>query len=652
MKISQVMPFAKNATLYNSSDTSNNNIKNSSVTKTMNRLSNVDTLGRSLVSFKSTNNMDLSTMSVSELQDLKKLYQSNQAQIDTAKKDAQANLDKIKAWNEDYEYKKQHNDAEAEINSNYKVRFWHPYKIKAIREKHYNKFYDKRSEIWSLESRKALDEQIVNSSPLNKTQIETLIKNIDAMIIQKQKLDEQQTRLDGIDDVNAAIGAMFNKEDGLNDRIAGYDYEKDQITKLFVEPMFESKRNHKVRVPSAVLLHGATGTGKTTFLNGIGTQCEDFVKVVDLSIDVDGDDFEEEIKRQLRSARERYFELDENQKPKQTRTILLINEAEKFLSMTPEEGRKLLGENILDSVDIELMENYGHNSDYINKFKTLLDTCSEVPKDMEDKNRGPLTIFMTSNYPHLIHPDLLSRDGKLPFIAINPARNENLEAVVKHYIKKASNLVEKIKEIENPGDVKSLIGISRKAKEKIKELIEKGEINKLSIDYEHIPYDKLPEKFNPSMKLGAFSNDRYRKIAEDAINLYLEDPTSSFYNQFTRLLLKENAEKKLPNGAVIPSGRDINPNRYKKFVTIYDLLAPAEPNEKEILIEQEKLGSLDEKAQARLNHIRLVEEFELKNLEEKEEQGILSDEEKIRLDELKFSSFEKPKDTAIEDDEE
>ena len=52
------------------------------------------------------------------------------------------------------------------------------------------------------------------------------------------------------------------------------------------------------------------------------------------------------------------------------------------------------------------------------------------------------------------------------------------------------------------------------------------------------------------------------------------------------------------------------------------------------------MGLLDEKAQKRLDYIRIREFSELKNLQEKEQNGNLTDEEKIRLTQLQDQSVD------------
>ena len=611
-------------------------------------LSNFNSIGRSLISFGSIgNNGNLEALTDQQLEDLKRIYRSNQADMDSKKRDAQSKLDEISNWDWFDEYFKQQQDAEDEIKSR-GIGKLHPFKRKEIREKHYDDFKRRDAYIDSLKANRSAYEIIINMTPTNKSQIDALVAQIDAMLAQRKQIEAQRIRLEGIDGVQKTINAMFNKQGNLDDRIAGYEYEKSEIKKMFIDPLVNSKRDPSVKVPAAVLLHGATGTGKTTFLNGIGVQCSDVAKVVDLSQDVEAEDFLDEVDRQMRDARTRYFEKDENGNEKRTRTIFLINEAERFLSMTPEEAKILYGDNVFDAMDMEYMERYGQSAEYINQFKSLLDTCSEAPSHPDDTAKGALTIFITSNYPHLIHPDLLSRDGKMPFLAINPAKNKNIEEVIKHYFKKASELTEKIKQMEDPEDIKHVSGLTQKAKDNIRKMIQVGTIGTLEVDWENIPYDKFAQEFNPSMKKGAFSNDSYRKIADKSINMYFEDPSHNFEYYFISNLDREDGEKRLPNGTIIPSGRDINPQRYKKFVSIYNMLAPSEPNEKKSLLRMERMGMLDEKAQKRLDYIRIREASELKNLQEKEQNGSLTDEEKIRLVQLQDQSV----DMLDEDEEE
>ena len=598
------------------------------------QLSNFNSVGYSMISFKadvSNTSINLTNSTIDQLKELKNFYIKNKDDIAKMKKDAQDKLNEIDNWDYDNEKKKSDSAAKAEIGN---MSTWlHPFKAKRIRAKHEQIFNDKLDHIRHLRANKDTLKTVVKSTTLNSEQVNSLIKEIDEMI--KQKI-----RQESIDGVQKAINAMHNKIGGLDDRIAGYEYEKDQIKKMYVEPLIKSMEKSgdvadSIYIPPAILLHGATGTGKSEIINAIGAQFSDMAKVENMSNDIHAENFLKELEKHKHEARKKYLEKDSDGNIKKTRTILLINEAEKYLSMTPTEAKLLYGEGVFDESDFELMENYSNEPKYINEFKSLLDSCSEAPRDINDKSRAATTFFITTNYPHIIHPDLLSRNGKMPYIAINPASDLNIEAVLKHYFKRSHDVIERLKVTKDPKGIDELEDISFKAKTLLKNYIINGKIDDLSIDYENIPYDIFAKEFNPSFKKGAFSNDRYKKIVKDSLDMYLDNPSHTFEYYFSKNILREDAPKRLPNGVIIPSGRDINPERYKKFVTIYNMLAPAEVEEKEMLLKMEKMGTIDKKAQQRLNYIRMKESSELKNLEEKEIQGILREEEKLRLEELR-----------------
>lgn len=74
----------------------------------------------------------------------------------------------------------------------------------------------------------------------------------------------------------------------------------------------------------------------------------------------------------------------------------------------------------------------------IQYLKSLLDRISEVP-DMQNNTKSASTLFITTNYPHLIDQDLMKRKGKFMPIAVRPAADANLLAVIQHYFKTEFN---------------------------------------------------------------------------------------------------------------------------------------------------------------------------------------------------------------------
>jgi|GEM_PF-2027091 len=629
------------------------NQKQSNVSKPLQKqensteLTNFNTLGRSLVSFKGQTNvqdaLDLESKSIAELEDLKQFYQANQEEIDKRKKEAQERLDKIAAWDYWKEYEKQKIDAEDEITRKGLSRFWNPFKCSEIKEKHYLTFTEKDRAIDKLKERKAIDEEIINSTPLNDTQAKMVVGLIDNQIKLKKADEEKEVRLNGLKGVQDAIDAMSNAKGGLNDRIAGYEYEKAEIRRVFTGALAESKKNPEIEVPAAIMLHGASGTGKTTIIRAIGREAftAGQAKVVELTSNIKGDKFLPEIRNELDKAKERYFEEDENGKPKRTRTVLLINEVESFLGMTLEQAKKTYG-NLIDEVDEERIAECKHDFETIREFKSLLDSCAMIPESSNDKSdHSATTIFITTNYPHLIDRDILRKIDHI--IAVNPAKNKNLESVIRHYFEKSSKVIEEIKKAaSNPDfrakDLRYLKDrLSQESIDIIIKMVEEGTINKLDIPYENMPYDKMAKDYNPTPSKGAFDNKQIKDIGDLALNQYIQNPDRPYYGHFYSLLYNEP--------------RKIDSARYQHFIDIYNTLAPLNKREgdnmkilaareKDLLLKMANTGIIGDSDRKRLDYILANEAEELRYLESREKENTVTEAEKMRLEELRKPNFE------------
>lgn len=552
--------------------------------------------GRSLISFKGTIDID-------SLEEKKKKIQEK-------RDDAQAKLNKANNWLSYFEKEKAENEAEEEIKK--QGLSWYNWSKKSdIRDRYLNRYYEKNAEIQRIESKRFEYQEIIDACNL------ALAEKSDEITIGKIYNESNAAQ--------NAINNMLNGEAGLNNRIAGYGTEKSKITRILIDPVQKSKNNPKVKVPSAIMLYGATGTGKTTFLEAVKDEAVD-VRIDDMTEELNSSKLKRDFQRKLETARQKYLETykDENgeEHQKRTRTLLLINEAEKILAMTPEYAKEHLDKALTDS-DYALLESYKKDTnlnDNVNFFKRFLDHCSKVPGDKNDKDRGALTVFITTNYPHLIHPDLLTRDGKLTNIAINPANGANIEAVVKHYAKLNEEALEAAKNISDDTGIDMLSGLSEKAKEKLKEYRKNGRLDELQINAESIPYEKITMMCKPTDKMGAYSNDGYRKISEDTFLNYLENPETPYYTHLIKTLMRAK--------------RDIDPVRFIEFKRIDRMLSPIELNEREELINLEKSEALDEKYKGRLEYIRLIEQSEIANLTAKQQLGQISEDEIKRLKEI------------------
>ena len=354
------------------------------------------------------------------------------------------------------------------------------------------------------------------------------------------------------------VNQTVNQHGSINERIAGYIDVKEQIKKDFVAPLLASKDNQNVSLPNAVVLYGATGVGKTEMLKGVEEECKAVAEIVHVPMDTSLDDFRKEMDKLLEQAKNRF---DKTKK----RTILLIDEAEKYMCMSELKANRLATE--FEADDFEILNKYGNNDkDNVDYLKSLLDWISEVPKEGEtNKSKSATTLFITTNYPHLIDQDLMRRKGKFTPIAVHPAKDFNLEAVIKHYFKQNSDLLEQIKMLA-PNDnfteiLNGQVKFSEKAKNVLLEKRNNGTINNMHIDYELSDWPDLKRfiKFmNPSDKRGAYSNVEIKDMISKAFDRYLENPTKPMYKYFFDIKNETN--------------RDITPARYSKFRTIYNMV--------------------------------------------------------------------------------
>jgi hypothetical protein len=397
----------------------------------------------------------------------------------------------------------------------------------------------------------------------------------------------------------------------LNERIAGYEAEKDYLRGNFINA-FLSKFRLNDRVPSGFLLYGPTKVGKNTIFNAIADELKEIADVVCFP-DAEQEKFIPELNKQLNNARERYLNYKK-------RTIILIKEPEKFLSMSPEDADALL-EYKLGKEDTLLLKKYGNNSLNINMVKSLLDHCSEVPDNKDDLSRYATTLFFTTKNPHLIHPDLISREGKISCLGIKPAENNNIESIFRQYIEKSTDYIENIKKISKKNEIDSIKGISITTKNKLKELKALGKLDTLEIDYKKIPYDKIVKLTNPTINDGAYSNDMYRLISEKALTDYLKTPEIDYGIHLAFVLAG--------------SKKDISSRQFNKFTKIHNLMSPRNLNEGEKLRKLEQMGCLDEKNTKRLENIRLKEKQEKKQLEILEYNGQITKKGKKQLEKLR-----------------
>lgn len=474
------------------------------------------------------------------------------------------------------------------------------------------RYYDKCDEIAELKKQESSYKAIVELSTQSEAQKQERLTVIEELIASTKKLIDYQSLQDDINEMLSAKG-------GLGDRIAGYEEEKDMINTLFVDLLAKSKIDPTTEVPGSIMLYGPTGTGKTTFLQGIVAQSKDYAHAVDISAFKRSAGFNAILQRELDAATNRY----NNEKK---RTIIILNDAEDIFTISEAEAG-ILGVE-LDEQDKTVINSSSNSFKNVSNFKQLLDTVSKIPSKDFEGGRHAATIFITTNYPHLIHPDLLTREGKITKLPIGLASDKNLEEVLKFYFKKMDDVAEKLKASkDNPNYEKaidSIAGITQKGKENLKKMIKDGSIDKLHVDWKHMPYDKMVPKMNPNSVEGAYSNDGIRMLCQKAFLSYLEqDPSVSDYRVNFFRIFKEQK-------------RDINPQRLAKFEKILSLVQDRKVDITNIdnLLEARDMGLISEHEESIIMYHLELTKHELENLEDKEVKIGLNETEKARKQEL------------------
>ena len=360
----------------------------------------------------------------------------------------------------------------------------------------------------------------------------------------------------------------MNNQGGLYETIAGYDDIKKELQRTFIKPLLESIKtgNTDLQIPPAIMLYGAAGCGKTAILEAIREELKDFSNIVYFNPQ-SSNDFTGELFNILKDARIHYLKTS-NEKEYGERTIILIDDAEKYLSESPENID--LSETLYSKTDIENLEKYNQMYNCptnVNALKSVLDYISKVPEN--EKSEGcAATILLTTRYPHLIHRDLLSRDGeygKMLSYAVRPAANNDLKRILQHYFSKVLYVVESIQEAAAAsfGDevIDIIPGITNKAKKVLNDKIKNNSIESLHINPD---LDQLKNiatfinEKNPSLSKGAYSNARWKDIIYKAFIDYMENPEESFEKHFI------NKTKEY--------GVDITPKDYKRFENIYNMV--------------------------------------------------------------------------------
>lgn len=404
-------------------------------------------------------------------------------------------------------------------------------------------YYNKKSKYSDYQKRDENNKLIIKNAKISEDARLQRIEDLNQLIANLKKLIDYR----GLSD---EVSAMLNSKGGVNDRIAGYRDIK-QVIELFVSRLNASVENDNIDVESCVVLYGAPGTGKSTFLKAVKAMSNDNVEVVRFDSD-DKEPFLKRLKKAMDDAKARY--LNEGK-----RTILLMDDAEKYFAMSVAEAQTHYKKEF-DHDDFERLKaiNASEANKDVKVLKSILDDIAKAPSENDEDTsyKSGISIFITTNHPNLFDRQLIKRFEKMNAYHVGPAEGDNLKDVLRFYFDDKVKVLEKLKMFKDRDDyedaIRGLSGIPEEAKDTLIELFEKKKIDILNIDAEDFDYAMLAEDIAPNEEEGAYSNAMIKNIALAAFRKYLIDPSDSYA---TYLLDEfENTQ------------RDIEPQRYKRYL--------------------------------------------------------------------------------------
>lgn len=294
------------------------------------------------------------------------------------------------------------------------------------------------------------------------------------------------------------------KSNPLDTHIGGYKKEKEVISDLLITPL-----NKKRVLPSSLLLAFPDDYMKEQVISGITEKADaNFV-----SLSAKNELLGEQIKKNLNDAK-RDFQNTKKQ------TVIVVNDAQNVIGMTPAYAKELSLIPMTDK-DIKYLKSHGSNIKKVNFFKSLL--------DMPYQNYA--TIVFVTTKPQYIHPDLMTRDGKMKKVIFSTPQGKNLKEIIKFETSKANDMLESLKsdEITYPEDLEK----------RLVKLRDKGKLQKMRIDEENIPYQKLMRYCAPTKIKGAYSLSNYNNIAVNALKEYIKQPQTPYSVHFIFNLVSE-----------------------------------------------------------------------------------------------------------------
>lgn len=287
------------------------------------------------------------------------------------------------------------------------------------------------------------------------------------------------------------------QNNSLDKYFGGYKKEKGLFDDLLLSPL-----NKKMQLPPSVLLVTPDKYFESKLLEGfIDTTQVNCVQVVandDTNIDI--------IKKKLQDAKDNYDKKGEQ-------TIIIIKNAESVIGMTPAYAREM-SLIPLSEQNIKDIKKSGANLKKVNFFKSLLDAPYQKYA----------TILFTTCKPQYIHPDLITRNGKMKTIIFPIPQGKNIKDIVKF---EATQTNDTLKRLQINDDK-----LTERQQKQVNRLIINEKLSKMEIDKNDFPYQKIMNFSIPSKTKGAYTMQDYNEIMLKSLKDYIKQPQTPFYIHF------------------------------------------------------------------------------------------------------------------------
>ncbi len=195
----------------------------------------------------------------------------------------------------------------------------------------------------------------------------------------------------------------LKKNEGLG-RIVGTTYtgiKQDLIDKFVLQTVGKAKISDDAKVPNALFFYGPTGTGKTLFAKALAEQSCSYIDLADAG-KVSPEEALAQIKEKALTAKANYEKSGADKK----RTFIVVNEADAIAAK-------------------------GGNT--TNDFIRFVQDCSDKYK---------CTLFLTTNRPLDIDPEILS-DKVTPIkVALMPADKQTAKEITEYTLKRFNQPIE------------------------------------------------------------------------------------------------------------------------------------------------------------------------------------------------------------------